>query len=482
MLRSTALTSLLCVLAFTLCAPRAWADQDEPAAAAAETVVETETLVEAAAEPELDLAAKLETLLAQINWFWTCVAAFLVFFMQSGFALVEAGLTRAKNVVNIMMKNLMDFAIGSILFWAVGFGLMFSATNGLFGTGEFFPNPDALAGDSTGLNIYGKQPNEMYTFLMFQTVFAATAATIVSGAMAERTKFVSYLVYSAAITAVIYPISGSWAWGGLWNGGGWLEAPEGGLLAKAGLPGLVDFAGSSVVHLCGGVAGLAGAIALGPRKGKYNPDGTSNAIPGHNLALVTLGGLILWLGWFGFNAGSTTSIEGGDFARIAVVTNVAAAAGALGAMFTAWGLFGKPEISMTINGALAGLVGITAGCATMTIWGGLITGLLAGVLVVFSVLAFDRLKIDDPVGAISVHGVCGAFGTLMCGVPFVCRPGEAGSLVTQAIGVSAIALYTFVATFVLFMIIKVTIGLRVSEEEEIQGLDMLEHGVAGYNP
>ena len=466
----------------------------EPAAAPAEPAAAEPAAAEPAAAPEVaapaaapdpfapeNLGGTVSNLTNYINWFWTCMAAFLVFFMQAGFALVEAGLTRAKNVVNIMMKNFMDFVFGSIVFWAIGFGLMFSATNGYFGTGEFFPNPDEMAADSSGLNIYGKLPNQMYTFLIFQTVFAATAATIVSGAMAERTKFSSYLIYSAVISAVVYPISGSWAWGSLWNGTGWLEAKEGSWLAAQGLMGFKDFAGSSVVHLCGGAAALAGAIVLGPRKGKYHPDGTMTPIPGHNLPYATLGVFILWLGWFGFNPGSTTSMDSGNFARIAVVTNMAGAAGALTSMITAWLLFGKPDISMTLNGALGGLVGITAGCYTMTIPGALIVGALAGVLVVFSVVFFDKIKIDDPVGAVSVHCVCGAFGTLMCAVPFVCRPGEAGSFMTQALGVASIGGYSFVTTMILFLLLKFTVGLRVSEEEEIQGLDILEHGVAGYN-
>ena len=409
-----------------------------------------------------DLAAELASLAGQIDWYWTCMAAFLVFFMQAGFALVESGFTRAKNAVNILMKNLMDFSVGAIAFWAIGFGLMFSASTGLFGWGEFFPNPDVQA--------FGESPNWMYAFLIFQTVFAATAATIVSGAMAERTKFSSYLIYSVVITGIIYPITGSWAWGGLWHGGGWLEDL-----------GFVDFAGSTVVHSVGGWAALAGAIVLGARKGKYNADGSANAIVGHSMPLAAMGVFILWLGWFGFNAGSTTSMDGGNFARVAFVTNLSAAAGAIAAMVTSWFRFGKPDISMALNGGLAGLVGITAGCYTMTPLGALLTGAIAGVIVVFSVLFLDRIKVDDPVGAISVHGVCGAWGTFACAIPIFCRPGEAGSYATQLTGIGAIFAFTFVASLALFSAIKATVGLRVSAEEEEEGLDLAEHGIAAYH-
>ena len=406
-------------------------------------------------------AEQLAALSSHVDWFWTCVAAFLVFFMQAGFALVEAGFTRSKNVVNILMKNLMDFSIGAIAFWAVGFSLMFAAVKGFFGWGEFFPNPD--------VNAFGQSANWMYSFLIFQTVFAATAATIVSGAMAERTKYSSYLIYSVVVTALIYPISGSWAWGSLWNGGGWLEDL-----------GFVDFAGSTVVHSCGGWIALGGAIVLGARKGKYNPDGTPNALVGHSMPLAALGVFILWLGWFGFNPGSTTSMDGGSFARVAFVTNIAAAAGALAAMFTSWVKFGKPDISMSLNGALAGLVAITAGCYTMTPVGGLLTGFVAGILVVFAVLFFDKIKVDDPVGAISVHGVAGAWGTFACAITAFCRPGEAASYGAQLTGIAAVFVWSFAASLILFSVIKATVGLRVSEEDEEIGLDIVEHGISAY--
>ncbi|MFH1567615.1 MAG: ammonium transporter [Gemmatimonadota bacterium] len=432
-----------------------------PPARAAWTGLALLALPALAGAQEPDLPTQVAALATHLDWYWTCVAAFLVFFMQAGFALVEAGFTRAKNVVNILMKNLMDFAIGSIAFWAVGFGLMFGAARGICGWGEFFVNPDAQA--------YGEEANWMYAFLIFQTVFAATAATIVSGAMAERTKFSSYLIYSLVISAFVYPVSGSWAWGGLWHGGGWLEKM-----------GFVDFAGSTVVHSVGGWAALSGAIVLGARRGKYNPDGSANAIVGHSMPLAALGVFILWLGWFGFNPGSTTSMDGGSFARVAVVTNLSAAAGSLAAMFASWIRFGKPDISMSLNGALAGLVAITAGCYTMTPLGGILTGLIAGALVFYSVLFVDRLRIDDPVGAVSVHGVCGAWGTLACAVPFFCRPGEAASFTTQLIGVAAIFAFAFGTTFVLFNVLKATVGLRVSPAEEDEGLDIIEHGMTGY--
>ncbi len=412
-----------------------------------------------------------------VDALWTMVAAILVFWMQAGFSLVEAGFTRAKNAVNIFMKNLMDFALGSLIFWAVGFGLMFgTSAGGWIGTDGFFL---ANHGNETWA----------YTFLLFQTVFAATAATIVSGAMAERTKFAGYLAYSVVITAIIYPVFGSWAWGGLFDGGGWLEAPEGGLLASMGLPGFIDFAGSTVVHSVGGWAALAGAIVIGPRLGKYGKDGKPHPIRGHNMALATLGVFILWMGWFGFNAGSTTGVTGaGDapfdgagkaFALIAVNTNLAAAAGSVVAMFTTWMVLGKPDIGMSLNGALAGLVGITAPCANVAPWSAVVIGAIAGVIVVFSVQAFDKVKIDDPVGAISVHGVCGAWGTLAAAI-FNVGGFTVGQLVTQLIGITAAFVWTFGMAFALFSVIKATIGLRVSKEDEIEGLDLSEHGAEAY--
>ncbi len=392
-----------------------------------------------------------------LDYVWTLVAAALVFFMQAGFAMVESGFTRAKNAVNIMMKNLMDFAVGSIAFWAVGFGLMFGATTtGWFGTSGFFLSDFKVGGDPWVL-----------AFWMFQVVFAATAATIVSGAMAERTKFVSYIIYSAVVSAFIYPVFGSWAWGSLFNGNGWLEGK-----------GFIDFAGSTVVHSVGGWAALAGAIVLGPRIGKYSKTGKVKAIPGHNIPLAALGVFILWLGWFGFNPGSTTA-GNTDIAMIFVNTNLAAAAGAVLSMFTSWAIFKKPEIGMSLNGALAGLVAITAGCANVTPASSVIIGAIAGVLVVLSVLFFDRIHVDDPVGAVSVHGVCGAWGTLAAGL-FNIEGVTAKIIGVQLTGIGAAFLWSFGTAFILFKIIKATVGIRVSEEEELEGLDVAEHGGHAY--
>jgi ammonium transporter, Amt family len=410
-----------------------------------------------------------------INIVWTCIAAFLVFFMQAGFAMVEAGFTRAKNSVNIIMKNLMDFSIGTLAFFLIGFGLMFGKTNGLFGTTDFM----------LGSSVISSPEHWNWTFLIFQTVFAGTAATIVSGAMAGRTKFSAYLTYSVFICAFIYPIFGSWAWGGLLNGGGWLE--------NLSTP-FIDFAGSTVVHSIGGWLALAGAIVLGPRLGKYSPSGTSNAIPGHNITLAALGVFILWFGWFGFNPGSTTT-GNGEIGRIAVTTNLAAAAGAITAMITAWVMMKKPDASMALNGALAGLVAITAGCYTVTPNGAILIGAVGGVLVVFSVVFIDQvLKIDDPVGAVSVHGVNGAWGTLACGLfgaekmlgigevnTGLLYGGGMSQLATQAIGVLSGFAWAFGLGLILFSVIKHTIGIRVSAEEEIKGLDITEHGMEAYS-
>jgi len=386
--------------------------------------------------------------------------------------MLETGFTRAKNAVNILMKNLMDFSVGSIAFWLVGFGIMFGVSRvGLFGTSGFFLSG---ANPSTGDGLW------QFAFWMFQVVFAATAATIVSGAMAERTKFTAYLIYSFFICALIYPVVGHWIWGG-----GWIK----------GL-GMIDFAGSTVVHSVGGWAALAGAILLGPRLGKYAKDGTSRAIPGHNIPLAALGVFILWFGWFGFNAGSTTSGTNLSIATIAVTTNLAAAAGAILAMFTAWVRFGKPDTSMTLNGALAGLVSITAGCANVSPLSAIIIGALGGILVVFAVEFIDKvLHIDDPVGAIAVHGVCGAWGTLAVGLFAQATYGEASGvgavnglffggglsqLWAQFVGVVSVFSWVFGSALILFYIIKKTVGLRASDEEQLKGLDIGEHGMEAY--
>jgi len=426
---------------FILVLPLSAGAADEPAASA----------VEAA-------KGQLQT---NINIVWTCIAAFLVFFMQAGFAMVETGFTRAKNAVNIIMKNLMDFSVGSIAFFLVGFGLMFGKSNGLFGTTLF-----GLSGVEPG-------SDWNWTFLIFQTVFAATAATIVSGAMAERTKFTGYLAYSFFITLFIYPIFGSWAWGGLLDGGGWLEKL-----------GFLDFAGSTVVHSVGGWLALAGAIVLGPRAGKYGPDGKPKAILGHNIPMAALGVFILWFGWFGFNPGSTTTGDG-SIGYIAVTTNLSAAAGAMAALIVSWIVLKKPDASMALNGALAGLVAITAPCDGVSPVAAIIIGAIGGALVVLSVMFIDRtLKIDDPVGAVSVHGVCGLWGTLACGLfnmdSGLFYGGGLKQLGVQALGAGAAFVWAFGLGMVLFLGIKYTIGLRVSPEEESKGLDIGEHGMEAY--
>ena len=388
-----------------------------------------------------------------VNTIWVLVGAALVFFMQAGFAMVETGFTRAKNAGNIIMKNLMDFCIGTPAFWLVGFGIMFGAGNGFFGR---------IGGIASEAN-YGSAmlPDGVpfWAFLIFQTVFCATSATIVSGAMAERTKFSSYCVYSLMISLVVYPISGHWIWGG-------------GFISQMGFH---DFAGSCAVHMVGGVAALIGAIILGPRIGKYTKDGKSKAIPGHNLTVGALGVFILWFCWFGFNCGSTTAATY-NLGDIAMTTNLAAAAATLVTLIVTWVRYGKPDISMTMNGALAGLVAITASCDVVNDYEALFIGAVAGVVVVFAVEFFDKVvKIDDPVGAISVHGVCGALGTLFTGIF-----GEGCSFITQLIGFVAVAAYTLILAFILFFVLKKTIGLRVTEKEEIDGLDMHEHGCSAY--
>jgi len=400
---------------------------------------------------------------------WLVMSAALVFFMQAGFAMVEVGLTRPKNSANILMKNLMDFSVGAAAFFLVGWGLMYGADqSGIFGGSEF-----ALSGVDPA-----DWANKMRDWF-FQVVFAATAATIVSGAVAERIKFSSYLIYSVFISAVVYPVSGHWIWGG-----GWLSGLN-----------FHDFAGSTVVHSVGGWAALVGAIFLGPRIGKYvktNGKITSKAIPGHNLPLAALGVFILWFGWYGFNAGSTLNGNDSMIAHIAVTTTLGASLGAVGAMITSWILFKKPDISMSMNGALAGLVAITAPCFVVDPIPAMIIGLIAGILVVFSVEFIDKvLHIDDPVGAVSVHAVNGVWGTLAVGlfavpgridgVNGLFYTGDWHSLGIQALGVISVFAWVVVTMGIIFGVLKATKGLRVSEKEERQGLDINEHGADAYN-
>jgi len=412
-------------------------------------------------DPIADLTRGIDTA-------WVLIAGILVFWMQAGFALVEAGLTRSKNTTNILFKNLMDFVFASLAFWAVGYAFMFGSsaagwigTSGFFISGgeDFIPNVPVLA------------------FWFFQLVFAGTAATIVSGAMAERTKFSAYLIYSFFITAIIYPIAGHWVWGG-----GWLwTLPFG--------DGFRDFAGSTVVHSVGGWLALVGAIVLGPRIGRFTKDGKPVAIPGHSITLVTLGVFILWMGWFGFNPGSQLAISGGNADAVALVaanTNLAAAAGALVAMIVSW-LFvaKKPDLPTALNGGLAGLVAITAPCAYVTPGYSVIIGAVGGVIVVYGALLLEKLKIDDPVGAVPVHLFNGAWGTLAIGI-FGTEgigsliTGDASQLVAQLIGVVAVGVWCVATGSVLFLGIKAINGLRVSREEEVKGLDILEHGTEAY--
>ncbi|MEZ5174872.1 MAG: ammonium transporter [Acidimicrobiia bacterium] len=378
-----------------------------------------------------------------VNSVWLIVAAILVMFMQAGFALVEAGFTRAKNAANIIMKNVMDFSVGGIVYWAFGFALAYggSTLGGFVSYGEFFFDDNARAGE-----------------WFFQVVFAATAATIISGAVAGRVKFSSYLMYTPFITGLIYPIVTHWVWGG-----GWLSSI-----------GFSDFAGSGVVHMLGGTAAFAGVLVIGPRIGKYNEAGRPTSIPGHSVTLAALGVFILWFGWYGFNAGSTLAAVGTDIATPAVTTTLAACAGSLGAMFTAWMVVGKPDVGYTLNGVLAGLVGITAGADHFSFGAAIATGLVAGIAMVFSVMLLERAGIDDPVGAISVHGTAGLWGVLAVGIL------GSGTLTTQVLGAAAIIAWAFCTSFAVFKIIDLTVGMRVTAAEEVAGLDRSEHGGDAY--
>jgi Amt family ammonium transporter len=404
---------------------------------------------------------------------WTMIAGFLVFFMNLGFAMLEAGLQRSKNAVNILAKNFIVFAISSISFFTMGWGIMFGDGNDFLGLkGVFFvlgeDNSPAVGENYTGVYksiSWASVP--LWAKFFFQLVFAGTSATIVSGAVGERIKFRSFIFFSFLMVALIYPIVGHWIWGG-----GWL-----------GKMGFIDFAGSTVVHSVGGWAALTGAILLGPRLGKYR-NGKIYPIPGHNLALATLGTFILWFGWFGFNPGSTMSADFSLISKIATVTNISASASTLSALLTSWFLMKKPDLTMILNGCLAGLVAITAPCAFVSPISAIIIGFIAGVIVVLSVLFFDRIKIDDPVGATSVHLVCGMLGTLAVGIfhekDGLIFSGEINLLKVQLIGVVTVGIFTFLFSLIIWLAIKLTFGLRVSPQEEIEGLDLGEHGQLCY--
>ncbi|MGB5942622.1 MAG: ammonium transporter [Leeuwenhoekiella sp.] len=406
--------------------------------------------------------AAVDGINADLGILWIIIAAILVFFMQAGFTLVETGFTSAKNAGNIVMKNFMDLAVGSLMFWVVGYSVMYGGETIL---GGFMRDPTDLA--------FFNQDD--WHNLFFQTVFCATAATIVSGAVAGRFKFSSYLIVSAVLTTIIYPISGSWLWP--FDDQAWLNNL-----------GFIDFAGSTIVHAVGGFAGLVAAAMVGPRLGKYGPDGKVNAIRGHNLLLGALGVFILWLGWFGFNGGSQLAFGGDDSIAVGSViinTNLAAALGAITALFFTWIKYGRPDISMTLNGCLAGLVGITAGCGNVDAFGAVAIGIICGLVVVLSIEFIDKvLKIDDPVGAVSVHGVCGFLGTVLVGVfatdGGLLYGGGVGMLGVQFLGSISMIGWAVLATFIVLFIIKSTIGLRVTEKEELEGLDIHEHGTTAY--
>lgn len=418
--------------------------------------------VEAAAEATADEAMMEEEtpVIDNLDTVWILVAAFLVFFMQAGFALVEAGFVRAKTVVNIFMKNFFDLSIGAIAYWAIGFGLMFGAGNAFFGTEWFFlaDLPEVYP----GLTI------PSYAFFFFQFAFAATAATIASGAMAGRTEFKGYLLYSLLVTMIVYPVVGHWIWGG-----GWLATLE--------TP-FVDFAGSTVVHSVGGWVGLVGAIILGPRLNRFGPQGMP--MPGHSMTLASLGTFILWLGWFGFNPGSQLNADGAAISLITVTTNIAAASGALAAMGLGWFLVGKPQLPWSLNGALAGLVAITAPCAFVTPFEAIIIGAIGGIVMYVGVNFLEQRQVDDVVGAVSVHGFCGVWGTLAVGIFHgevgLLHGGGADQLITQIIGIVSVAAFAIICSIIIFSILKSIGWLRASREGELLGLDIYEHGMVAY--
>lgn len=430
---------------------------------------------------------ELQNLKVSIDTLWVLIAAFLVFFMNAGFCMLETGFCRQKNAVNVLSKNLIVFALSTVAFWAIGFGLMFGDGNAFFGTNGWFlagadnspATGNAYQGVFSALNWTGVPLEAKF---LFHLVFAGTAATIVSGAVAERVKFINFLIFSLLLVGIAYPITGHWIWGGGW-------------LAKAGF---WDFAGSTVVHSVGGWAALVGVALLGPRIGKYQ-DGISVAMPGHNMSIATLGCLILWLGWFGFNPGSTMAVTP-SIAHIALTTNLAGSVGGIAATITAWLYLGKPDLSMIVDGILAGLVAITAGCAFVSLPWAAVIGLIAGVIVVFAVTLFDKIRIDDPVGAISVHLVCGIWGTLAVGlfaegsggalnlyeqglgpVRGLFLGGGLSQVISQLNGIISVGGTSIILTTIFWLVLKTTLGTRVTAEEEIIGLDIGEHGMEAYS-
>jgi Amt family ammonium transporter len=463
-----------------------WA-QDAAAAPAAQPSAAEAQEAAAAAAPDLaaqvaELTTKVAGSKVMLDTVWTLITAFLVFWMNAGFALVESGFCRAKNAVNILSKNFIVFALSSLAFYVLGWGVMFGDGNAFFGQSGLFmvggaDNSPATGSDYAG--VYGSinwTGIPLYAKFFFQLVFAGTAATIVSGCVAERIKYISFILFSVMLVGIAYPITGHWIWGGGW-------------LAQRGF---FDFAGSTVVHTVGGVAGLAGILLLGPRLGKYRKDGSVNPVPGHNMTSATLGCLILWLGWFGFNPGSTMAADPNAISHILNTTNLAGAMGLLTATATAWLVLGKPDLGMTINGCLAGLVAITAPCAFVSINSSLIIGGAAGIIVVVAVIFFDKVKLDDPVGALAVHLANGVFGTLCVGLfaqdkitgvatgNGLFNGGGFGLLGIQALGSLSVIVFTLVASLVFWSIIKAVLGLRVSRDEEIRGLDIDEHGMEAY--
>lgn len=451
-----------------------------PSAAQAEETVEAVAAeVEAAAEEAVPVTAESATALTAENQFainnmWLLLCGALVFIMQLGFGAVESGFLPQKHTVNVLMKNTMDFGLGALVYFLIGFSIMYSgAANGWFGFNGF--GIDGFAPETT--YAAAEAGYSHYADWFFQVVFAAAAATIASGAMAGRTAFKGYLIATVFITGLIYPISGFWKWGG-----GWLDAM-----------GFQDYAGSMVVHGCGGFIALAGALVLGPRIGRFGPDGQSRPIPGHSMPMAFIGVFILFFGWFGFNAGSELAAVGGfadaaggsavAIGKVCVTTALSAAAGAVAAMFTIWAITGMPDLGMALNGVLAGLVGITANCAAVEPMEAIIIGLIAGVIVCIGTIMLDKMRIDDPVGAFPVHGMCGIWGCMAYGF-FGDLPSDEitrGSFIgVQLIGTAAIAVWAFMTSFVLFSVLKATIGLRATEAEELEGLDVTEHGAEAY--